>query len=174
MSTPRQGSDPGGDSGRGSVSGPVALAFAVVGFFAIVIAAFGMTSLLLDADVIAVAGLGQIPGVVGIGLATAAFAGVLWLSLRRPHPRYTGAAVVAVASFLASIIGIWIGALISGIDPARATAAAGSFATSWFALILTVAAFVAGWAGIALVRTRAGRPRWHWEDRDGREEDPTE
>ena len=43
--------------------------------------------------------------------------------------------------------------------------AAGAFATSWFAVVLASTALIAGWTAVALVRTRAGRPRWPWEDR---------
>ena len=47
------------------VSPPVAVAFAVVGFFALLIAGFGLLSLLSDAEVIPVPGLGQLPGAIG-------------------------------------------------------------------------------------------------------------
>ena len=53
--------------------------------------------------------------------------------------------------------------MFGGIDLARAIAAAGAFATSWFAVVLASAALIAGWTAVALVRTRAGRPRWPWE-----------
>jgi len=162
MSAPKPGAS-------GGVSPPMALGFAVVGFLALVIAGFGMASLLLDADVIAVSGLGQLPGVIAVAAATAAFGGVLWAAVRVENPVYRASVAVTVAAFAASLLGLWIGALAAGVDLARATAAVGGFATSWFAVILAVAAFVAAWCGIALVRTRAARPRWPWE-RD--EDDP--
>ena len=71
--------------------------------------------------------------------------------------------LVVVAVFLAYLIGLLVGAMFGGIDLARAIAAAGAFATSWFAVVLASAALVAGWTAVTLVRTRAGRPRWPWE-----------
>ncbi|MFT4214922.1 MAG: hypothetical protein QM622_09125 [Microbacterium sp.] len=149
-----------------SVSPPVAVGFAVIGFFALVIAGFGLLSLFLDAEVLAVPGLGPLPGVVAVALATLAFAGVMWVGARRRHPRYTSAAVAAVAAFLAYLLGLLVGAVLAGIDAGRALAALAGFATSWFAVVLALAACVAGWSGIALVRTRAARPRWPWEKDD--------
>jgi prolipoprotein diacylglyceryltransferase len=58
---------------------------------------------------------------------------------------------------------VLVGAALTGVDLARAIAAAGGFATSWFAVLLASVALVAAWTAVALVRTRAGRPRWPWE-----------
>lgn len=141
----------------------VALALSTVGFVALLIAGLGMLSLLLDQDVIAVRGLGQVPGVVGTLLAVAAFAGALWTAIRR-RPTYLGALGCAAASFVAYVAGVWLGAAASGSDLAAAAAAAGGVAGSWFGVVVGGAALVAGWGGVALVRTRAERPRWPWED----------
>lgn len=142
---------------------PVAAALATVGFFALLIAALGMTSLLLEQDVIATEGLGLMPGVVAVALATLVVFGVLFVLLRRPQPSYGTAAVTMLAAVLAYLVGLWAGAVFQGGDPALATAAVGGFLLSWFALELAAIAFVAGWVGVALVRTRADRPRWPWE-----------
>lgn len=145
---------------------PVAAALATVGFFALLIAALGMTSLLLEQDVIATEGLGLMPGVVAAGLATLAVFGVLLVTLRRPQPSYGVAGWVMLGAVLAYLVGLWLGAAFSGGDLARAAAAAGTFLLSWFALELAVIAFIAGWVGVALVRTRAQRPHWPWESDD--------
>jgi len=150
------------DQSRG-VSPPVAVAFAVVGYFALLVAGFGLTSLYTDTEVLAVPGLGPLPGVLGVAFSTVAVVVALWSAVRRPRPSYGAAFVAAVAALLAYLIGVGLGAVIGGSDAATALAAVGGFATSWFALILAALAFVAGWAGIALVRTRASRPRWPWE-----------
>jgi len=150
----------------GRVAPPVAVAFAVVGFFALLIAGFGLLSLLSDAEVIPVAGLGQLPGAVGVGAAVALFAVTTWLAVRRPRPSFLSVPVIALASFLAYLAGVMIGAVFAGTDAARAASAIGAFATSWFAVVLASAALVAGWAAVALVRTRAQRPRWPWERDD--------
>ncbi|QKJ21059.1 hypothetical protein HQM25_03005 [Microbacterium hominis] len=142
----------------------VALALATISFVTLVIFGFGMLSLAADVDVIAVPGLGQVPGIVATTAATIAFAGSLWPIVRRPQPSYGGSAITALAGFLAYVIGLWVAAVAGGADLARAGAAAAGFATSGFALVLAGAGLVAGWGGIALVRTRARRPRWPWED----------
>lgn len=148
------------------VSPPLAVTFAVVGFFAVVIAGFGVTSLVTETDVIAGPGHGQIPGMVGLAAATLAFAAVLWTGIRRVPPSYGVSFTVAVGVLVAYVLGILVGALIEGSDVAAAVATAGSFAVSWFALVLALAGFAAAWAGVALVRTHASRPRWPWERDD--------
>lgn len=150
---------------RPSVTPPVALAFGTIGFFALLIAGFGMLSLLTGAEVVAVPGLGPLPGAFAVAFAVIAFVLATWAVVRRPEPGYGGVVLVVVATFLAYLLGLLVGAMFGGIDLARALAAAGAFATSWFAVVLASTALIAGWTAVALVRTRAGRPRWPWEDR---------
>lgn len=187
---------PGRDGGQ--VRPVTALVFATLGFFALAIFGLGMTSLATSQDVIATPGLGQIPGISGMVLATLAFAGGLWASIRGAgppapsahgasvhdatgapgtgspgtgrsvvgsrHPSFWGAAWTTAACFVAYLGGVWFGAVVSGAGPGVAGGVAGRLATSWFGLVIAAAAFVCAWAGIALVRTRAHRPRWPWED----------
>lgn len=80
------------------------------------------------------------------------------------HPSFWGAAWTTAACFLAYVGGVWLGAVLTGVDVSVSTAVAGRLATSWFGLVVALAAFVCSWAGIALVRTRARRPHWPWED----------
>lgn len=143
---------------------PVATGLATVGFFALVVAAFGVTSLLSDAEVVATPGVGLLAGVLALAAAVGAFALVLWGATRAPRPSYGAAGLAVVAVVVAHLAVLWIGAVAQGADIALATAAVGGFVTSWFVVVLAGCAFVAAWAGIALVRTRAQRPRWHWED----------
>lgn len=150
-------------AGGGPVAPALALVFAVVGFVALAIAGLGLTSLILDADVIQTPGLGQIPGVIGMLLATGGFAAALWFGLRAPHPTFWTALGTALCAYLGEVVGVAVGALISGRDPAAGFAAAGGVAIGWPGVVLALAGLVAGWGGIALVRTRAGRPRWPWE-----------
>jgi hypothetical protein len=95
------------------------------------------------------------PAAVGAGARAGREAG---------HPSFWGSAWTTAACFLAYIGGVWLGAVLSGVDVGVATAVAGRLATSWFGVAVALAAFVCSWAGIALVRTRARRPRWPWED----------
>ncbi|MGV9194672.1 hypothetical protein ACQ143_10060 [Microbacterium sp. MC2] len=142
---------------------PVAAALATVGFFALLVAALGVASLLLDQEVIGTEGLGNLPGAVAAGLSTLAVLGVLLIALRGPRPTYTVSVIVMIAAVLAYLVGLWFGAVFAGESLALAAAAAGAFIVSWFGAILAVVAFIAGWVGVALVRTRAERPRWPWE-----------
>ncbi len=152
--------------GRGGVSPPVALAFATVGFFALVIAGFGMVSLLTGAEVVDAGDLGQLPGILGTVIAVGGFVLSLGRALRRARPTFVAVVAIVAASLAGYVVGLLLGALLAGADPARALGVARTFAASWFALLLAAAALVAGWGGIGLVRTRAGRPRWPWEDPD--------
>ena len=177
----------GGDSSAGPVRPVVALVFATVGFVALLIFGLGMLSLVLDADVVEAPGLGPIPGVVATVLATAGFAGALWATLRRTGPLVPGSAPDAgaavaddrsrpsqpsygaalwagLACALGYLAGLLFGAVLSGGDPAVAAAASGRIATSGFGVVIAAAGAMAGWGGIALVRTRGERPRWPWED----------
>lgn len=157
------GDGSGGGAG-GSVRPVQALAFASVAFVALLIAGLGIASLAFDADVIAVAGLGPVPGVAATTVAVAAFALVLWLGVRGPAPSYRTALWCAVAAYVGYVAGVWLGALLSGAGPGVAGGAAGGVAVSWFGVVVAGAGLVCGWGGIALVRTRAERPRWPWED----------
>ncbi|MHC2999820.1 hypothetical protein [Microbacterium sp. HJ5] len=149
-------------------TGPVrpltALAFATAGYVALLIFGLGMTSLATNADVIATPGLGQAPGVTATVVSTAAFALALWVAVRRSPASYVGSAWATAAAFLGYVGGVWAAAIATGTDLAVASAVAGRIATSWFGFVIAAAAFVASWAGIALVRTHARRPRWPWED----------
>jgi hypothetical protein len=154
--------------GGGNVAPRLAVAFATVGFVTLAIAGLGVASLVLDADIIGVPGLGQVPGVLGMLVSTAAFAVAMLAGLRPRHPSYWSAAVAALAAWLGESIGVVVGGLVVAADPAVVVAAAGGIAVGWPGLVIAGAALVSGWGGVALVRTRAGRPRWPWE-RDGDE-----
>lgn len=155
---------------RGPLSPALAVAFTTVGFFALVVAGFGMLSLLTDDEVLDVPGLGQLPGVVATAFAVAAYALLTGIVVAPPRPAFALSFAVVAPVFLAYLAGLVVGAMIAGVDLARAVGAVGGFATSWFAALLASAALVCAWAAIALVRTRAERPRWPWEDDE--ESDP--
>jgi hypothetical protein len=151
-------------SSGGPVRPLVALGLATVTFIALLIFALGMVSLVLNADIVEAPGLGQLPGVFATTLTTGVFALVLWLVLRTRRPHYRGALVTAVVCYLAYVAGIWLGVLVASAKLATATEVAGRIATTWFGLVVALAAAVSAWGGIALVRTRSDRPRWPWED----------
>lgn len=148
------------------VTPPVAVVFAAVTFIALSIGGLGVASLALNADVIPVRGLGAIPGVIGQVAALALFAGVLLWGLKADPPSYLTAIPCAIAAFVGEAVGIVIGALVSGADPARGVAAAGSVALGFPGPVVAAAGLLAGLLGVFLSRTRADGPRWRWEDDD--------
>ncbi|MFT4211213.1 MAG: hypothetical protein QM626_05010 [Microbacterium sp.] len=150
---------------RPSVRPAVALAFCLVGYVALVIAGLGLASLATDSDVISAPGIGQSPGAVGMLAAAAAFAGVLWWVIRLRHPAFGSVVFVIAATYVAYVIVTGLAVTIEAADIAAGLAVAGRLAIGWPGAVVAAAALVAGWAGIALVRTRAGRPRWPWERR---------
>ncbi|MCM3779883.1 hypothetical protein [Microbacterium hydrocarbonoxydans] len=150
--------------GSAGVSRVLALTLATIGFFALAVFGLGALSVATDADIIAVRGLGQIPGVVGMLAALLAFAIMLWSSLRRQHPSFLSVPTTALAAALSHLIVLWVAVLLARGDLVVATAVAGDLVRGGASAVLLVAAAIAAWAGVALRRTRSGRPRWPWED----------
>lgn len=148
------------------VTPPVAVVFAAVTFIALSIGGLGVASLVLDADVIPVRGLGAIPGVIGQLCALALFAGVLWWGLRAVPPGYLTAVPCAIAAYVGEVLGIVIGAVVGGADPARGLAAAGSVALGFPGAVVALAGLLAGLFGVLLVRSRSNGPHWRWESED--------
>ena len=160
---------PGGSAPHpsgGPVRPVVAWAFATVLFVALMVAGLGVVSLASGRDVIAVAGFGELVGTAAAAFATAAFAAVLWMLLRRPRPSLWGAVGTAVAAFLVYLVAVWIGGTAHTGDIVLAASVTGSLVTGGFALVVAGAGLLAGWGGILLIRSSGGRPRWPWESRD--------
>ena len=145
------------------VTPPVAVVFATVSFLALAIGGLGVASLLFDADVIPVRGLGPLPGVGGMLLALAAVAGMLLWGLRAVPPGYLTAVPCAIAAYIGEILGIALGAVLTGGDSALGLAAAGKVALGWPGAVIALAGLVAGAFGVLLVRSRGEGPRWRWE-----------
>lgn len=151
---------------QGSVPPRLALVFALIAFIALLIFGLGITSLVTSSDVIAVPGLGELPGVLAVVAAIAGFAGVLWMGIRGGRPSYWTAVWTAFATFLAYLFGAALGALFTGNGIAPALAVVNALVTRWYGLVVFGTAVVSAWGGVALVRTRSGRPRWPWEADD--------
>jgi len=161
MTTP----NPRGPESAG-VALPLALVLATVGFFALAVFGLGAVSIITDADIISVPGLGQGPGVVGMIVALLAFAATLWSTLRQDRPSYVSAAAIALVSALAHLIAVWTAVLIATGGIITATAVAGDLVRGGASAVLLLAAAIAGWAGVALRRTRSRPPQWPWERDD--------
>ncbi|REJ07906.1 hypothetical protein DY023_02715 [Microbacterium bovistercoris] len=142
---------------------------ATVLFLGFAILGLGMLSYFADVDILDVPALGQYPGVVGMLAAIVVFVVVLAPTARMPHPAYPASVLVALASALAHLAGVWLAALIGGAGVTAATAAVMQLVTGGATLVIGLAAVVAAWIGIALRRTRAQKPQWPWEDRSGDE-----
>lgn len=151
------------DGPGGGVRPLVALAFALMGFVALVVAGLGVATLITESDVIAAPGLGPLPGVIGVIAAAAAMTGVLLPALRAQHPSYLTALWAAIGAYLAYLAGVWLSAVIGGVDAAVAGSVVARLALGPWAPIVAVAAAICAWAAVALRRTRASRPRWPWE-----------
>ncbi|MFS0792824.1 hypothetical protein [Microbacterium sp. 1P10AE] len=148
------------------VTPPVAVVFATATFLALAIGGLGVASLVFDADVIPVRGLGPLPGVAGMLLALLVFAGVLLWGLRAVPPGYLTAVPCAVGVYVGETLGIAIGAAVTGGDAARGLAAAGAVALGWPGVVIAGSGLLAGAFGVLLVRSRSDRPRWRWERDD--------
>lgn len=137
-----------------------------VGFFAIAVFSLGALSVVTDADIIAVPETGQAPGIVGMTVAVAVFAGILWLAVRIEHPRFRSVWTISIATALAHLLAAGIGAIVVTGEFINALAVMGQLVTGGASLVIFAAAAIAAWAGVALRRTRAKRPRWPWERDD--------
>lgn len=150
----------------GPVRPAVALVLTLIGFLAVVIAGFGFVSLATDSDVVSVPALGPLPGVIAVAAAGAAYAAVVARALASRQPRYRSAAVVAVAAWAAYGVAGAVAVALGTGDLVTAAVLLGALWVGWPGLVVAAAAAGAAWSAVALVRTRAGRPRWPWEGED--------
>ncbi|MBD3943111.1 hypothetical protein IF188_15565 [Microbacterium sp. NEAU-LLC] len=145
--------------GLGQIPGVVGMILAVLAFAGGLWAAIAKAGERVDAAGTTGAGARQ---TAADSEAVGASTGIV----RTWQPSFWGVVWTTAAAFLAYIGGVLIAAVATGTDLALATGVAGRLATSWFGAVVAGAAFVSAWAGIALVRTRARRPRWPWENPD--------
>ncbi|MDQ4214185.1 hypothetical protein [Microbacterium capsulatum] len=145
----------------------LAWVIAVAIFFSLAIMGLGVLSLYTDQDIISVPRLGQLPGIVGMGLAVIVFALVLWRVLAELHPSFVASVFLALSAAIVHLGGVWGTAVAEGSGAVRATAAAGHLVLGGASAVIVLAALVAAWIGIALRRTAARAPRWPWEKDEG-------
>lgn len=144
----------------------VAVALTLAGFFALVIAAFGMVSLLADVEVVPIPGVGQAPGIVGVVVACVVYAGGTALVLRPGNRAYTSVLLIAGAVWLGYSASAGLAGAVASRDLAVGLALIARLLIGWPGGVVAGAAAIAAWCAVALVRTRAGRPRWPWEGPD--------
>ncbi len=137
-----------------------------IGFFAIAVFGLGALSIVTDAEIIEVPEAGQAPGIVGMVIAVAVFAAILYLAVRITHPKFRSVWTISIATAFAHLLAAGIGAVAVTGDFVNALAVMGELITGGASLVILLTAAIAGWAGVALRRTRAKRPRWPWERDD--------
>ncbi|GAA1543662.1 hypothetical protein HD600_000661 [Microbacterium ginsengiterrae] len=145
------------------VSAVLATVMTAVGFFALSLFGLGALSVATDSDIISTPGLGQAPGIAGMIVAVAVYAGILSLALRVAEPRFRSVWTIAVGTALAHLLAVGITVLFETGEVVTPLAVMGGLITGGAEVVILVAAAIAGWAGVALRRTRASQPRWPWE-----------
>lgn len=153
-------------------------AFATALYLAMLIAALGVLSLLLERDVIDDPDAGAFAGPVACAVATAVvFTGLLVRALRRPVDRrgrdrgHEVAIGTALLLALGSYVGYAAGAgIVVGVSnpyrflPFLVEQLIGPFAAA--AGILSLVVVLLDMIVLASRREQRGRPRWPWEKRD--------
>lgn len=155
--------DPRGEEPAGA-SAFLSLVIGFVGFAALAILGLGMLSFFADIDILSVPGLDWWPAIVAMILAILVFCWMLWPTLSRGRPSFLAVPAVALVTVVAHLVGVWLAALLSGVGMSAALAAASQLIVRGSSLVVLIAAAIGAWAAVALRRTRAGAPRWPWED----------
>ena len=149
--------------------------FATVLFAAVLIAAFGMISLLAGVEVVADPRAGELAGPVATAAATLLVLGCLLLiALRIPEERQRIAPLTAfgigAGAYLAWAVFAALAFLFGRGDPVGALIFFGGILTGPFALAVGATAFVVALLFMLVLASRVGdrgRPRWPWEKHEG-------
>ena len=142
------------------------VAFASVGYVALLVAGLGIASAVTDRDIISVPGTSLVAAFVAAGIGVAAFALFLAVPLARARPSYWGALSTAVGTAAVYLIAIGGCVLIADGDLDGTLAVLADVLSGWVTPIVAGSAFVAAWFALAVRRTAARAPRWPWEDED--------
>lgn len=139
------------------------LLFGAIAYFALLIAGLGVTSLLIDEDVIDADGFGQLPGAVGVAASVAAWVAVTAPALRRRGS--IGAALLAgLVAAAAYGTGVFFTGLVVGAELAVAASALSRLVTLGFLFVIAIGGVLAATGALVVARTGEGTPRWPWED----------
>ena len=149
---------------QAQVPAPALVAFASVGYLALLVSGLGFGSLIIDDDVITTAGVSTLAAYVAAGISILAFAGFLLGPLRRDRPSFWFAASTALGATAVHALTLGVAVLVSNGDLGVVGGVLSEVLVGWVSPLILVAALVASWAAIAVRRTAAHRPRWPWED----------
>lgn len=142
-----------------------ATAVGAVVFAAVLIAAFGVVSLLVNEDVIVTPGLGQVPGIIAVAASLGAVAVTIWM--RIPARGVWGTlGWAALAAFLGYLVGLGVASVVASADVVLAASAVGRAATTWPGLVVIAAAIPAAALALAVARGAGDNARWPWERED--------
>lgn len=137
-------------------SSPFLTAAGAVLFIAILIAGTGMVSFFTSTDPVEVSGLGALPGVLGVGLAT-----VLWLVFCWRTTTLGGALLAAFFAAIGYVAGIAVAALVS--VPESLVAVISHLVLSWYPVAVAVAGLLAAVLIVVLRRNGGSHAQWPWE-----------
>ncbi|GGO67049.1 hypothetical protein GCM10010910_27950 [Microbacterium nanhaiense] len=143
---------------------PLLVAFATIGYLALLVAGLGVASAVVDDDIISTPGVSLVAAYLAAGVAIAAFALLLAGPVSRERPSYWAAASTALGSAGIYTIALAIAAFVSSGDLSTTGSVLREVLLGWVVPVVLGSALVAAWAGIALRRTAARPPRWPWED----------
>ncbi|HJA03777.1 MAG TPA: hypothetical protein H9800_02820 [Candidatus Microbacterium stercoravium] len=149
---------------QAQVPAPALVAFASVGYLALLVAGLGFGSLIIDDDVITTSGVGLISAYVAAGISILAFAGFLIGPARHARPSFWLAGSTALGTAATHALALGVAALVSTGDLGVVGGVLSEILVGWVSPLIFGAALIASWAAIALRRTVASRPRWPWED----------
>lgn len=140
---------------------------AITLFFALVIAGWGMLSLILDENVIIVPGLGQLPGL----LATASAGLVVAATAARGAGRgiLVTTVIATAGAYLVSVLVLGISVAVVTSDLGRSLAVTARAASAWPGAVIAGSALCASILGAIAGRGSSVTARWPWE-RDDPEE----
>jgi len=143
---------------------PLLVAFASIGYLALLIAGLGVASAIIDDDIISTEGVSLVAAYAAAGAAIATFALLLAGPVSRERPSYWAAASTALGSAGLYTIALAIAVLVSSGDLSTTGSVLREVLVGWVVPVVFGSALVAAWAAIALRRTAARPPHWPWED----------
>jgi hypothetical protein len=143
--------------------------FATALHVALVVAAFGMLSLLADAEPIADPAAGRLVGPITVGVSALALLLVLGSSLGRGMRPWSLAGIALLLTWAAGVVGAALAYAVATGTVLAAVLFALSFMTVGFGVIIAIAGALVALLAAVTVRAQEGgaeRPRWPWERDD--------